>query len=215
MEVAAYRFKGGQKALSLSRGLEASHAPLSNPCRPVRILRSIVQTLVRPVFDPWNQVFLSGPIASEFVGDDDSGGETSRFQQFAKEFLRRSLVAVALHQDIKDLIVGIHGSPEVVLLAFDSDYDLIEMPLVSRLGATATNLIGIGLRKLFTPLADRFVGDLDASIEHHFLAIAKAEGKGVVEPDAVTNDLDGKSVVFVADAHSLALTDADKDYHES
>jgi hypothetical protein len=31
----------------------------------------------------------------------------------------------------------------------------------------------------------------------------------------VTNDLNRKAMVFVTDAHGLALTDADKDYHEN
>ena len=120
-----------------------------------------------------------------------------------------------LHQNIKDLTVRIDGAPEVILLAFDSDYNFVKMPFVSRLGATATNLIGVGLSKLFAPFADRFVGDLDAPIEHRFLDVSIAQRKGVVEPDTVTDDLDRKSVVLVADVHRLALTDADKVHHES
>ena len=89
------------------------------------------------------------------------------------------------------------------------------MSLVSGLGATPTNLMRVDLSELLTPFADRFVGDLEASREHHVLDIAKAQWEGVVEPDTVANDFDRKSVVFVADAHSLALTDADKGYHES
>ena len=73
----------------------------------------------------------------------------------------------------------------------------------------------IGLSKLFAPFADRFIGDLNAPIKHHLLDVAKAEWEGVVEPDAVTNDLNRKAMVFIADAHGLTLTDADKDYHES
>ena len=89
------------------------------------------------------------------------------------------------------------------------------MSLVSRLGATATNLIRILLSKLFAPFADRFVGHLNAAIEHHFLNVAVAQREVVIEPDAVTNDLDGKSVVFVIDAHGRALQDAGKAYHKS
>jgi len=113
----------------------------------VRILRSIVQTLVLPVFNAWDQRFFSRPIASQFVGDNDSGGKTRQFQQFAEEFLRRSLVAMRLHEDIEDLTVCIHGPPQVILLTFNRDHDLVQMPLVGRLGTTTTNLMGVGLSK--------------------------------------------------------------------
>jgi hypothetical protein len=157
VKVAAYRFKGRQNALCVSRRFEASHAPLSDSSRPVRILRSIVQTLVLSMFDAWNQRFLSGPIASEFVSDDDPGGKASELQQFAEELLRGLLIAMTLHQDIEDLTRCIHGSPQVIWLPFDGDHNLVQIPLVSRLETTATNLMGIRLSKLFAPLADGFI----------------------------------------------------------
>ena len=136
--------------------------------------------------------------------------DTSGLQQFAKELVCRSLVAMTLHQNIEDLTVGIDGPPEVILLAFDREHDLIEMPLISRLGATAANLIGICLSKLFAPLADGFIRYLDTPIEHHFLDISVAQRKRVIEPNTVTNNLNRKTMVFVTDAHGLALIDADK-----
>ena len=143
MKVAAYRLKSRKKPLALPWRFKATHSPFSYPRGTMRVLRSIVQTLVVPMFDAWNQFLLSGPIASEFVGDDDSGGETSRFQQFAEEFLRRAFIAMTLHQDVEDLTVGIHRSPEVIRLPLNGDHNLVKMPLVSRLGATATNLINV------------------------------------------------------------------------
>ena len=95
------------------------------------------------------------------------------------------------------------------------DHNLVKMPLVSRLGATATNLIGVGLSKFFAPFTNGLVGDLNAAIKHHFFDVAVAQRKGLIEPDTVTNDLDRKSMIFVADAHGLALTNADKGYHKS
>lgn len=167
-----------------------------------------------PMFNPWEQLFLRGPIASQFVSDDDSAGKTEWFQQLAEELLRGSFVVMTLHQDTKDLTACIHCSPQVILLAFNGDHNLVKMPFISRLGATA-NLIGILLSKLFAPLPNRFVRHLNAAIEHHFLDVTVAQRKGEVEPDTGTNDLDGKPMVFVTDAHGLALTDADEGYHKS
>lgn len=97
--------------MGTSRELEAPHLLISNSSRPVRILRSIVQTLVLSMFDAWNQVFFGRPIASEFefLGDNDSGSKASRFEPLAKERLRCSLVAMRRHQDIEDLTVGSVG----------------------------------------------------------------------------------------------------------
>jgi len=215
MKVTPDGFKGREELLSVSWGLEASHPPLPHSGGPVRILRSIVQTLVLSMFNAWNQLFLHRPIASEFVGDDDSGGKASRLQQFTEELLRRSLVAMRLHQDIEDLTLCIDSALQVILRPFDCDHDLVQMPFIRRFGATATNLIRILLSKLFAPFADGLIGHLNAAIEHHFLDVAVAQREGVVKPDTVTNDLNRKAMVFVTDAHGLALTDADKGYHES
>jgi hypothetical protein len=126
------------------------------------------------MFDTWNQFFLGRPIASQFVGDNDSEGKTRRFQQFAKELVRRSFITMTLHQNVDDLPVGIYGPPEVILLAFNRNYDFVQMPLVRRFGATATNLIRILLSKLFAPFTDHFVGHLNTLIEHHCLDVAVA-----------------------------------------
>jgi hypothetical protein len=82
-----------------------------------------------------------------------------------------------LHQDIEDLSVGIHDPPEIALLALARDYDFVQMPLVSRLGATAANLTRILLSKLFAPFTDRFVGNLKAPIELIFSMSRYLSGK--------------------------------------
>ena len=79
------------------------------------------------------------------------------------------------------------------------------MPLIHRGSATFANLVSVILGKLSAPVANAFVGHLNAAIKHHLLDIAITQGKGVVEPDAVANDFDGKPVTFVASAHELVL----------
>ena len=125
MKVAAYRFKGRQKALSVSRGLEAPHTPLPDSGGPVRILRSIIQTFMLSVFNAWNQLFFSRPIASEFVGNDDSWGKTGGLEQFTEELLRGAFIAMTLHQDVEDLTVCIHRPPQVILLTLDGDHNFV------------------------------------------------------------------------------------------
>ena len=63
------------------------------------------------------------------------------------------------------------------------------MPLASWCWTAATNFISKSLTELATPVANGFVSDEDASIQHHLLYVAIAEGERVVQPDAVADDL--------------------------
>jgi hypothetical protein len=54
----------------------------------------------------------------------------------------------------------IHRSPEVVAFATDREEDCIEMPLVTRLRASASELMGIVLAECPAPLADGLIGIL-------------------------------------------------------
>ena len=74
----------------------------------------------------------------------------------------------------------------------------IQMPFVPWLGASTLQPIRIILPKLQTPLADGFMGDVDAALKQELLHVAIAQGEAIVEPDAMTVDLTGEAVVFVA-----------------
>jgi len=50
-------------------------------------------------------------------------------------------------------------------LAIDGQKDLIQVPLVTWLGASVLQLIGVVLPKFQTPLADGLVRHLDAALE--------------------------------------------------
>jgi hypothetical protein len=72
------------------------------------------------------------------------------------------------------------------------------MPFIAGSRPAAAYLIGIILSELAAPFADRFIGDRDATGDHHLLDIAIAEGKTEVEPDGMRDDFWGKAMVFVA-----------------
>jgi hypothetical protein len=76
--------------------------------------------------------------------------------------------------------------------------DYFQVPLVTGLGASTLQLIGVVLLKLQTPLADGLMDHVDAALEQEFLHVAVAQGEAVVEPDAVTDDFTVKAVVLVA-----------------
>ena len=80
----------------------------------------------------------------------------------------------------------------------DGEKHLIQVPLVSWLGASTLQPIRIILPKLETSLADGFLGDVDPTFEQQFLDIAVAQRETVIEPDPMADDLAGKAVIFVA-----------------
>jgi hypothetical protein len=67
--------------------------------------------------------------------------------------------------------------------------DFIEVPLITWLGTSTLQLIGVVLPKLQTPLADGFMGHVNTAFAQQFLHI---------EPDTMADDLAGKAVIFVA-----------------
>jgi hypothetical protein len=91
----------------------------------------------------------------------------------------------------------IHGPPEIVALRVDRDEYLVQMPFVTRPGASPPQCIGILLAELAALLPDGFVGHDDAADEQELFPIAMAERKTEVQPDGVADDLTRKPVVFV------------------
>ena len=65
----------------------------------------------------------------------------------------------------------------------------IKVPCISRLGATSTQLIGILLAELETPLAHCFVGHDDTTFGQQLFYVAVAQVEAIVQPDGVADDL--------------------------
>jgi hypothetical protein len=154
----------------------------------MRILRAIIEIAMRPMFHTGQDLALRGAIALQFIRDDHAWHVGQALQQLAEKLLRRFLVAAALHENIEHVTILIDGAPEIMPRAVDREQDLIQVPLVARLGAPATELIGIRLPELLAPLPDRFVGDGDSTSEQQLFDIAIAEAEAIVQPDAMADD---------------------------
>jgi hypothetical protein len=158
----------------------------------------------------FEQLLQSGTVALEFIGDNYPGNTLKRLEQFPKKLVSRRFIPSALHQNINNLTILVHSSLQIRSLALNLNDDFIEMPLVRRFREAAANLVGVGLGQLETPFANCFVSNLDASIEHHFFDVSETEGESEVQPDAVGDDLGGKAMSFITDAHSLSFTQIGK-----
>jgi hypothetical protein len=65
------------------------------------------------------------------IGDDHPRDVRQALQQLAEESLRRLLVSPALHKNVEDILLLVHGSPEIVPFAMDGQKHLIQMPRVA------------------------------------------------------------------------------------
>jgi hypothetical protein len=135
----------------------------------MRILCSVVQTLVRPVLNSWHYLSSGSPIGGQLVGDDALGHDALPLHQPGQQALSCLGVAAALDDLVEDISVLINGSPEPVLLASNADDHLIQMPDVMRARPLAAEATGVLRTELLAPPADRLVRYDDAALEQHLL----------------------------------------------
>src|SRR5262245_61755055 len=120
-----------QKTLGMAGRFESLHAPLLLARRPMRILTPIIEVATLSVFHTWQHLAFGRTVALQLIRDDHAWHIYQALEQLAKEFLGGFLVPPALHQDVEDVVVLIHRSPQVMTLAVNGPKHLIHMPLVA------------------------------------------------------------------------------------
>src|SRR5262245_38963040 len=118
-----------------------------------------------PMFYPWEQLPFGGPVALQFIGDDDPRHVGQLPEQLVEELLRRPLIAPTLHQDVEHVALLIHRPPEIMTLALDREKHLVHVPFITRSSASAPELISILLSKFAAPLADGLIGHKDSAFK--------------------------------------------------
>lgn len=93
----------------------------------MRVLRSIVQSPVRKVFDARHNCPLRCTVRPQLVGHYTRRAAL-RFQELVHQTLCLLGIAVALHQHIENKAVLVNGAPKPVSLSLDSDDNLIKVP---------------------------------------------------------------------------------------
>src|SRR6201997_1374944 len=148
----------GKEPLSLAGRFELLHLPLSSACRLVRILGSVVQSLVLAMLKDGHDLPLRRVVAGKLVGVMTRGGRICFFSSlrsscFAACLSRRRL---ALDQNVEDDAGLVHGSPQPMLHPGNFARDLMKMPFVANPGKAATDLIGEPLAEFACPLPHGF-----------------------------------------------------------
>jgi hypothetical protein len=188
---------GREEPLGVARCFEPLHPSLPLSCGLMGVLRAIIEIAMLTLFYPWEDLPLGRSIALEFVGDDHARYVGQSFKKFTKELLRGFLVPTALDQDIQDVALLIDRSPEIMTLTLDHQKHLVQVSLVTGPRPSPTQLIGISLTKLATPLADGLIGDDHTTFQEEFFHITKTQAEAKVQPHGVTDDLNGKAVVLI------------------
>jgi hypothetical protein len=106
-------------------------------------------------------------------------------EQHAEEFLRRRFVPMGLYQNVEDVAVLIHGTPEAMALPNDGEEHFIEVPLIGRPGASPLQCIRISLPKLPAPIPHGFVGQDNAAFGRQLFDVPVTEAAAEIQPDAV------------------------------
>jgi len=68
----------------------------------------------------------------------------------------------------------VNRAPQVMMLAFNGQHHLVQMPFITALGLASAQRVGIGLPEFQGPLPDGFVRDEDPPAGHQLLNVSKA-----------------------------------------
>ena len=117
---------------------------------------------MRPVFDSWHNLAPSRGIGARLVGDHPPWWAALLLQQTLQHALGRIGVAPRLDDLVKHVAILIDDSPQPVLLAGNSDHDLVQAPDVARAWLLAPEAAGVLRSELDRPATDGFIGNEDA-----------------------------------------------------
>jgi hypothetical protein len=80
----------------------------------------------------WQDGPLRSTIALQFVGDDPERRLTLVSNQSAQESLSCTLIAARLQQNVDHVTVLVDGTPKILLLAVDSNEQLVQIPGIAQ-----------------------------------------------------------------------------------
>ena len=151
-------------------------------------LGTIIGILLGIVSDARQDCSLRSTIALQFVGDHSKRFFALAVHQSAQESLRCTLVASRLQQNVDDITVLIHGTPQILLLTVHSDEEFIQIPAIAEASLSPFQFPNVIWSELLTPASNRFIRDSDASFSQQIFHITEAQTEAMIEPDGVADD---------------------------
>jgi hypothetical protein len=126
-----------KKSLSVTSGFESAYVPLPLASRLMRDFGSIVGVSLHSVSHVAEDASYGTGVAPQFVGNDPQWFGALAAQESSKESLCGTLITMRLDQDVDHVAILIHGPPQILLLAVDSNEDLIQVPVVTEPSLTS------------------------------------------------------------------------------
>ena len=103
-----------------------------------------------------------------------------------------------LYQDVDHVAVLIHGTPEILLLAVDSNEDFVQVPNIAEAALTPLQFSGIISTELLAPESNRFLRDDDSAFGEKILDISEAQAETMVNPDGIADDFWRETMTVIA-----------------
>ncbi len=188
----------GREALQMDRRLEAPHLAFTLTRRLVRDFRAVVRILVRTVDHRRHHHAARCRVTAKLVRDQPARDTTLPFQQLPEEPDGRVPIPSRLDQNVEEVTVLVHRSPQLLLATVEGDEHLIEIPRVSEVPAPLPEPSRIHAPERATPPSNRLIGDSDAPLGQEVLNISKTEVEAKVEPDRVSDDVWREAIAVVA-----------------
>ena len=171
----------------------------------VRHFSSVVFILAGSMGDGWEDLSVSGRIASKFVGHELPRRPPLLFQHLAKEALSGSLVA-ACDQDVEHIAVLVYCSPKIMMFATVRDEHFIHVPDVTEPTLPLPRVRAYSA-KFPAPGSNGFVGYLDATLSKKVLDVSKAQREPMAQPNSVAGDFRRKAVASIHRFHESIVAD--------
>src|ERR1700675_130669 len=111
---------------------------------------------------------------------------------------RSAARTVRLYQDVDHVAVLIHGTPEILLLAVDSNEDFVQVPNIAQAALTPLQFSGLPRTELLTPKSNRFIRDDDPAFGEKILDISEAQAETMVNPDGIADDFWRETMTVIA-----------------
>ena len=97
-------------------------------------------------------------------------------------------IAPRLHENVEDVAVLVHGTPQILLLPLDLHEELVQIPGVALAAPAAAQPPCVVEPERPAPQPDRLIRHGDTPFGKEIFDISETQAETVVEPDGVTDD---------------------------
>jgi hypothetical protein len=167
------------------------------------VLGPIVETLVRPMVEAGCHFRLCRAIRAKLIGDYPFGSKAISLHQRDQQALGRPFVAALLQDFFENGAMLINCAPEPELGSSAFHHDFVQIPNIAGARLSPPQIASDLGSEHGYPTTDRLIGNVDPTLEQHFLNFTQAQVKPQVKPNCVSNDLRRKPVTLEADICSL------------